>query len=305
MRRGTCSRLRMARPLRIHVPGVVCHVMSRGNNKQEIFTDDTDYARFLELLSSLCDRFDIGCVAYCLMSNHTHLLLRPREKPVSRLMQQLNSIYCQWFNRRHQRVGHVLQGRFKARLVDHDASMVRVLRYILRNPVAAGCTKDPASWRWSSYSATAGLRNAPLWLRVEEVWEMFDDGYGPPPYEQIRLLIASTLDDLAPLTGLLVGSAQFAQRLDPHFEPHLADENFIYAERFASRPPLATLIPPHLGGPALHAAVRTAYLRYAYTLREIGELLDHPTSTIWSWVQRAHAEAGWDLRTANTLEQPS
>ena len=281
----------MARPLRIHVPGVVCHVMSRGNNKQEIFTDDADYARFLELLSSLCNRFDVDCLAYCLMSNHTHLLLRPREEPVSRLMQQLNSAYCQWFNRRHDRVGHVLQGRFKARLVDNDASMVRVLRYILRNPVAGGCVKDAASWRWSSYSATAGLRSAPPWLRVEEVWELFEDGSGPPPHDQIRLLVASALDDLAPMTGLLVGSAQFARRLDRHLDPHVADENFIYAERFASRPLLATLIPPHLGGSALHAAVRTAYLRYAYTLRDIGKLLDHPTSTIWSWVQRAQAEA--------------
>jgi REP element-mobilizing transposase RayT len=293
----------MARPLRIHVPGVASHVMSRGNNKQDIFTDDTDYSRFLELLSKVCDRFHVRCLAYCLMRNHTHLLLRPEDKPVSRLMQHLNSTYCQWFNRRHQRVGHVLQGRFKGRLVDNDASMIRVLRYILRNPVAAGYVEDPGAWRWSSYRATVGLETRPAWLRVEELWQMFDADCGPPASEQVRLLTASPLDDLAPLTGLLVGSAQFAQRLDPQFEPHIAEENFIYAERFATRPRLATLLPSHLAGAALHAAVRVAYLRYAYTLREIGQLVGHPTSTIWSWVQRAQAQEEVDFNPADTLER--
>ncbi len=171
---------RMARPLRIHVPGVACHVMSRGNNKQEIFSQDADYTRFLELLPRLCDRFRITCLAYCLMWNHTHLLLRPLDKPISSLMQQLNSTYCQWFNRRHERVGHVLQGRFKGRLVEDDASLVRVLRYILRNPVAARYVDDPAAWRWSSYRAIAGLEAAPDWLQVEETWQMLEDGSGVP-----------------------------------------------------------------------------------------------------------------------------
>ncbi len=277
--------------------------MSRGNNKQEIFSQDADYTRFLELLPRLCDRFRITCLAYCLMWNHTHLLLRPLDKPISSLMQQLNSTYCQWFNRRHERVGHVLQGRFKGRLVEDDASLVRVLRYILRNPVAARYVDDPAAWRWSSYRAIAGLEAAPDWLQVEETWQMLEDGSGVPPWEQIRMLAASPLDDLAPMTGLLAGSRQFAQRLEPSFEPYWDEENLVYSDRFATRPALSALVPPHLHGVALYAAVRVAYLRYAYTLREIGTLLSHPTSTIWSWVQRASAEESVPFHPADTLER--
>ena len=274
--------------------------MSRGNNKQDIFSDDKDFAGYVELLSCLCERFDVGCLAYCLMWNHTHLLLRPREMPISRLMQQLNSGHCQRFNRRHGRVGHVLQGRFKGRHVDDDASLVRVLRYILRNPVAACYVQDASAWQWSSYAATVGVEEAPAWLRVHDLWNVFE-GSGAPACDQIRLLTASPLDDLLPMTGLLVGSNQFARRLEAHFEPHATDEDFVYAERFATRPPLATLLPPHLAGTALYTGVRTAYLRYAYTLRDIGRLLGHPTSTIWSWVQRAQAEIELDFDPAGRL----
>jgi putative transposase len=205
-------------------------------------------------------------------------------------MQQLNSSYCQWFNRRHERVGHVLQGRFKCNLVEDDASLIRALRYIVRNPVAARYVQDAAAWRWSSYRATADLDTAPPWLDVAGVWAMFDDGSGPRASEQFRLLAASSLDDVSPMASLLAGSSDFARRLEPNFEAHTDDENFVYADRFATRPALSELLPPHLPGPELHATVRVAYLRYAYTLRELGRLLGRPTSRDWSWIQRAEAE---------------
>jgi len=102
----------MARPLRIHAPGMLHHVMSRGNDKREMFVDDVDYARYLHLLERSARRFSVIVNGYCLMPNHVHLLMRPTVHPLARLMQHVNSAYCGWFNRRHGRVGHVLQGRY-------------------------------------------------------------------------------------------------------------------------------------------------------------------------------------------------
>jgi REP-associated tyrosine transposase len=290
----------MARPLRIHAPGTLCHVMSRGNAKQNIFVDDTDFGHFLELLSSLLERFHVNCIAYCLMWNHTHLLLRPAEQPLSRLMQHLNSAYCQWFNRRHDRVGHVLQGRFKSRWVDDDLYFLRVLRYIVRNPVAAGYVNDPGEWRWSSHRATAGLEGASSFLDVQSVWDVFDYSGEGTGADQFRLFAGGAVNDVDPMGGLLVGSRDFAMGLDPNLEPHRANENLVHADRFASRPPLVDLVPADAEGPALDAAARLAFLKHAYTLREIGERLGRPTSTIWSWIQRADKEARFE-EMINTL----
>src|SRR5688572_19335291 len=164
----------MARPLRLHVPGMVYHVMSRGNGRQVIFTDDRDYERYLELLERSARRFGIRCVAYCLLGNHVHLVLQAGDIPISRMMQQLNSTFAQWFNRRHDRVGHVFQGRFKALLVETPRYLLRLLRYIALNPVAAGVTGTPDEWRWSSYRATIGLEACPAFLAVECVWVELD-----------------------------------------------------------------------------------------------------------------------------------
>jgi len=142
---------RMTRPLRVHVPGVACHVMSRGNNKDCIFTDDRDHEHFLELLEDALARFSVHCHVFCLLWNHYHLLVTPDEIPLWRMMQQLNSGYCQWFDRRHDRVGHVLQGRYKGPLVDNAGYFLNAARYIVLNPVEAKLVEHPIDWNWSSY----------------------------------------------------------------------------------------------------------------------------------------------------------
>ena len=281
----------MSRPLRIHAPGVLCHVMSRGNDKQHIFLGDADFTHFLELLASLLERFDVQCLAYCLMWNHTHLLLRPREQPLSRLMQHLNSAYCQNFNRRHGRVGHVLQGRFKSLWVEEDLYFLRVLRHIVRNPVATRYVNDPAAWTWSSHRATAGFEPAPAWLDVRAVWNVFDHTGAASAAQQFRVFAAADVDDPIPTRDLLAGSQSFARSLDWQIEPHRGDEDFRYAERFAARPPLDQLIPadavrrrPPRGcsdgipGTRVHASGTSA--------RRLGR----PSSTIWNWIQRAQRE---------------
>ena len=140
----------MARPLRLEFPGAVYHVTSRGNARAAIFLDDEDRPIFLGVLGAVVARFGWLCHAYCLMDNHYHLLLETPDPNLSRGMRQLNGVYTQRFNRRHGRVGHVLQGRFKAILVDRDGYLLELARYLVLNPVRAGRVKDPG--RYSTVS---------------------------------------------------------------------------------------------------------------------------------------------------------
>jgi REP element-mobilizing transposase RayT len=159
----------MSRPLRIEFEDAVYHVTSRGDRREPIFLDDDDRRRFLALLGQACDRFDAAVLAYCLMGNHYHLVLRTRQANLSTLMRHLNGVYTQRFNRRHGRVGHVFQGRFKAILVDAGAYLLALCRYVELNPVRAGLAATAADWPWSSYRAHVGTADGPPWLDTPSV----------------------------------------------------------------------------------------------------------------------------------------
>ena len=162
----------MSRPLRLQLPGGVYHVTARGNDRRPIFEDNDDCARFLIVLASVVARYHVRCHAYCLMGNHYHLLLQTLEPNLSAAMRHLNGVYTQRFNRRHQRCGQGLQGRFAAQLVAGDASLRDVCRYIVLNPVRAGLVPHPGDWRWSSFLATAGKTAAPGFLSVDWVRDL-------------------------------------------------------------------------------------------------------------------------------------
>lgn len=114
----------MSRPLRIEFEDALYHVTSRGNRREPIFIDGIDRLGFLDLIGQVSNRFDVNVLAYCLMDNHYHLVLATRQANLSTLMRHLNGVYTQRFNRRHGKVGHVFQGRFKAILVDRDAYLL-------------------------------------------------------------------------------------------------------------------------------------------------------------------------------------
>ncbi len=147
----------MARPLRIEFAGALYHVTSRGNAQGDIFFTDDDRHAFLAILGKVCGRYNWLCHAYCLMGNHYHLLVETPEGNLSKGMRQLNGVYTQYVNRRHGRVGHLFQGRFKGILVQKEAYLLELTRYIVLNPVRAGMVKKPEAWPWSSYRATVGL----------------------------------------------------------------------------------------------------------------------------------------------------
>ena len=147
----------MARPLRIEFPGAVYHITSRGNGRQKIFLDDQDNRKFLELFGKTLERFNWICHAFCLMVNHYHLMIETPDANLSKGMHHLNANFCQSHNKRHDTVGHLFQGRFKAIVVDRDSYLMELARYVVLNPVRAGMVARPEDWPWSSYRATAGL----------------------------------------------------------------------------------------------------------------------------------------------------
>jgi REP element-mobilizing transposase RayT len=264
------------------------HVVARGNDKACIFVGDADYGDFFSLLGDSLWRFGVSCLAYCALWNHYHLLLIPGAHSVSRMMQQLNSAYCSGFNRRHHRVGHVLQGRFGARLVEDGAYTRAVLRYIALNPVAAGLVTDPKDWRWSSYRLTVGSESRPDFLSFDRIWLAF--GTSDPAIGRARFaeFVHGGLQE-AFENPIFHGSERSARELTTLIEPHNACTDFTYGHRCATRPSLGALLEGRRSPAELDTAAYTAYCVHAYTLAEIGRALGRDPSTICRWVRRARA----------------
>lgn len=161
----------MARPLRLEYPGAIWHITSRGNERKNIFRSDADRRMLLELLAEAVRRFGWIVSTYVLMSNHYHFIIETPLPNLSRGMQWLNGTYARRFNRRHNRVGHLFQGRFKGILVEDSEYLNELLRYVVLNPVRAGMMARPEECRWSSYRAIAGLAPSPPWLATDRVLE--------------------------------------------------------------------------------------------------------------------------------------
>jgi REP element-mobilizing transposase RayT len=162
----------MARPLRLEYPGAVYHVMARGNERRAVFLEDTDRELYLERLERYQKRFGFRVYAYCLMTNHIHLAVETGKVRLSRIMLGLQGSYTQAFNRRHGRVGHLFQGRYKSLVVQKDPYLLALVRYIHENPVLAGIVREPPDYRWSS-DRWYRKRGGPAWLDVSSVLGMF------------------------------------------------------------------------------------------------------------------------------------
>ena len=163
----------MARPLRVEFAGAIYHLTSRGNARQKVFFTDADRELFLDTLSQVVSRYGWICYAYCLMANHYHLLVETPKANLSLGMRQLNGMYTQSFNRRHNRVGHLFQGRFKAILVEKESYLLELCRYIVLNPVRVKGKGEIGAWKWSSYRATAGLASVPEFLSTDWILGQF------------------------------------------------------------------------------------------------------------------------------------
>lgn len=157
----------MSRPLGLELAGGLYHITSRGDRREDIYLDDADRTKWLEFLGQVCDRYNWRCHAYCLMTNHYHLVVETVEGNLSQGMCQLNGVYTQYFNHAHHRVGHVFQGCYRGILVDKDSYLLELARYFVLNPVRAYMVREVKDWPWSSYGSMIGEQLAPEWLETD------------------------------------------------------------------------------------------------------------------------------------------
>ena len=153
----------MPRPSRLILPGVAVHVIQRGNNRVACFRQDSDYLMYLAYLRQLSDKYDCAIHAYCLMTNHVHLLVTPASSGAcTGLMRDLGQRYVQYFNRRHKRTGTLWEGRYRSCIAESALYVLGCYRYIETNPVRAGMVDHPTGYLWSSYAVNSGMRSDPL-----------------------------------------------------------------------------------------------------------------------------------------------
>jgi putative transposase len=221
--------------------------MSRGNGKQKVFLCDYDYRDFLAILAEVIEDCGWRCHSYCLMQNHYHLLLETPEGRMPEGMQLLNGIYGGKFNRRHDSVGHVMQGRYKSRRVRDDNHFLILLRYMALNPVKAGVAKDPSDWQWSSYRPLAGLSPAPRFLTHDLVLQFYslDEHKARESY-----------------ANYIQGFTAAARAGDLGYCPALEELFGVYDK------------------PSRDRAIVEAYRDYGYRMSEIADYLDVSCSTI-------------------------
>ncbi|TBW44107.1 hypothetical protein EZI54_23895 [Marinobacter halodurans] len=183
----------MPRPQRLEYEGAFYHVMNRGRRRQKVFHGPSDYEDFLRTLSEAHERFGLEIHAYCLMGNHYHLLVKTPRGNLSRCMRHVNGLYTQRYNRRAGTDGPLFRGRFKAILVDADAYLLQLTRYIHRNPIE---TSEPLVERledypWSSYPVYVNRARAPDWLYRETTYTMLGHRHR---YAQYRAYVEQGTD---------------------------------------------------------------------------------------------------------------
>lgn len=270
----------MARPLRLEFENALYHVTSRGNRLENIYDSDYDRTKFLTLLGKTCVRHNWICHAYCLMNNHYHLLIQTPDGNLSKGMRHLNGVYTQHFNRHHNCVGHLFQGRYKAIVVDADAYLLELARYIVLNPVRARMVTGPENWIWSSYRDTAGTRKPPAWLATHRLLSLFGECHRSC-IQAYKRFVAEGIADPGPWSAL-------------KDQVVLGDKSFLKSVRNKSdRKPNAHEIPRYERqsitlslaeheeiASSRKDAVRAAYRSGVYTMRQIGEHFGMHYSTV-------------------------
>lgn len=271
----------MTRPLRIKIPGGLYHIYARGNDRQNIFTDMNDREKFLENLRKVANRCGWKCYAYCLMKNHYHLLLETADGDISKGMRQLNGVYAQYFNWKHDRVGHLFQGRYRALLVDRENYFLELCRYIVLNPVRAGIAEKPEDYVWSSYRMTAGLDKRDEFLDTDFILNHFSvskelEGSAERNYARFVLDGISMSSPLEDVRGnLILGDLAFAESLITEIEESRKNPEYTTIQRNADRPELKDILDSITVSikELRDKAICKAYRAYSYKQKEIAEYL--------------------------------
>lgn len=280
----------MARPIRIEFCGALYHVTSRGDRREAIYEDDADRSRFLEVLAQVVSDANWVCHAYCLMGNHYHLVIETPDKNLSKGMRQLNGVYTQTSNRRHGRVGHLFQGRYKAILVDADSYLRELTRYVVLNPVRAGMVAEPAEWRWSSYRATVGADVPPPWLVIDGLLAQF----GTRRAQAVQRYAAFVADGIGGESiwrnlnrQVFLGDDAFVERMQNAHEALASAEADVNIPKAHRRPPAAPLSAIAATHSSRDAAMVAAHATGEYSYQQIAEYFGVHFTTVGRLVRAA------------------
>lgn len=275
----------MSRPLRVAFAGAAYLVSARGAGDAPIFRSDEDRERFLGILESTADRYHLLCHAYCLMEDRYFLVLETPEGTLSRAMRQLNGVYGQYVCRQRGRPGPVLDGRFRSQLVEKDAWLLELARYVVLEPARAGLVSDPAKWRWSSYRATAGEVPVPGFLAAGWLLSLVGGKTVAEARRKYRSFIRRGLEEgtMSPI-GLakapILGTDAFAESLRPCLHDSALSRTIAAGKPSASRPPLQELLHASLPRDLRNARILEAHRRHGYTMQAIADCLGLHYSTV-------------------------
>lgn len=238
----------MARPLRIEYPGAFYHVTSRGNEQKDVFKSQKDREKFLEYLASATKRYGAVIHAYCLMTNHYHLLLETPEGNLAQIMRHINGAYTTYFNVKRKRVGHLFQGRYKAILVEADEYATELSRYIHLNPVRAGMVVSPEEYNWSSYRSYIAQDKAADWLQMDFILGYFG-GKASHANNKYRQFVEDLLDGEydsplnATVASTILGSEGFVREIsERHLGEKRAERSVPAVKELAARPSVDDII---------------------------------------------------------------
>ena len=194
----------MPRQARLDAPGILQHIMARGIERRKIFWDDKDRAAFLKRLGTVLEETQTQCYAWALIPNHFHILLRTGTTPLSKVMRRLMTGYAVTFNKRHKRMGHLFQNRYKSVVCEEDTYLLELIRYIHLNPLRAKLVEDLKAldeYPWTGHSALMGKKDNPL---VPDI---------PPSIDGDKYLAEKTLEDVLKHFGKTIKKAQIEYRL--------------------------------------------------------------------------------------------
>ncbi len=206
----------MPRALRIQDSGFIHHVVCRGNDSQALFSDHDDYTFYLSLLDSARKQFSVSLYNFVLMDNHIHLLVEPQvEGGLSKMMEVVSKGYAKYFNKKHNRMGHVFSGRFKSFLIQREQFFFACSRYIDLTPVKAGMITDASGYVWSGFGSLAYGKKISMKLDMSEIYQ--DLGVTPHErqiaYRTLVLNMPGTELDLLNRRAGILGDSEFKKKV--------------------------------------------------------------------------------------------
>jgi putative transposase len=279
---GLYYRTAMARDLRPNICGGVYHVMNRGNRKALIFEDNRDRKRFVSLLIRLLCLFEVELLIGCLMGNHFHLVVMTPRGNLSAFMQQLEGQFATYSNWRHQRVGHLFQGRFRCVLIESDVQLLTAACYVFLNPVVAGFCGRAEQWRWSTFAATVGITSVPEYLSLQWLGDLFP----APTLEASQRLFRALMNEACPVQKYLAQSEWFdvceplAQVLRSYIGDRLRSADLPRQYRALWRPSLDEIFAHASTAAERNDAILDAHVTYGYSCAEIASVVSLKSTSV-------------------------